>query len=215
MKHDCLKFINQAVFTVLVIGISTYLATKNIISVGAVLTAYLCFNQLLRPLEELHRIFDEVSECTVLATDFFKMVEIENDFSYLPIQTKSENKSTNEIINMKNITFHYSENEDKIILDNFNIDIEKGMYLGIAGPSGCGKSSLIKSICKLEKADGTIIIDDKNIDNLTRKDLSKLIALVPQSPFLIAGTIFENITYGIDREVSIDEVEEAAKRAYI
>ena len=213
--YDCLKFINQAVFTVLVIGISTYLATKNIISVGAVLTAYLCFNQLLRPLEELHRIFDEVSECTVLATDFFKMVEIENDFSYLPIKTKSENKSTNEIINMENITFHYSENKDKIILDNFNIDIEKGMYLGIAGPSGCGKSSLIKSICKLEKADGTIIIDDKNIDNLTRKDLSKLIALVPQSPFLIAGTIFENITYGIDREVSIDEVEEAAKRAYI
>ena len=213
--YDCLKFINQAVFTVLVIGISTYLATKNIISVGAVLTAYLCFNQLLRPLEELHRIFDEVSECTVLATDFFKMVEIENDFSYLPIKTKSENKSTNEIINMENVTFHYSENEDKIILDNFNIDIEKGMYLGIAGPSGCGKSSLIKSICKLEKADGTIIIDDKNIDNLTRKDLSKLIALVPQSPFLIAGTIFENITYGIDREVSIDEVEEAAKRAYI
>lgn len=213
--YDCLKFINQAVFTVFVIGISTYLATKNIISVGSVLTAYLCFNQLLRPLEELHRIFDEVSECTVLATDFFKMVEIENDFSYLPIKTKSENKSTNEIINMENITFHYSENEDKIILDNFNIDIEKGMYLGIAGPSGCGKSSLIKSICKLEKADGAIIVDDKNIDNLTRKDLSKLIALVPQSPFLIAGTIFENITYGIDREVSIDEVEEAAKRAYI
>ena len=213
--YDCLKFINQAVFTVLVIGISTYLATKNIISVGSVLTAYLCFNQLLRPLEELHRIFDEVSECTVLATDFFKMVEIENDFSYLPIKTKSENKSTNEIINMENITFHYSENEDKIILDNFNIDIEKGMYLGIAGPSGCGKSSLIKSICKLEKADGAIIVDDRNIDNLTRKDLSKLIALVPQSPFLIAGTIFENITYGIDREVSIDEVEEAAKRAYI
>ena len=213
--YDCLKFINQAVFTVLVIGISTYLATKNIISVGAVLTAYLCFNQLLRPLEELHRIFDEVSECTVLATDFFKMVEIENDFSYLPIKTKSENKTTNEIINMENITFYYSENEDKIILDNFNIDIEKGMYLGIAGPSGCGKSSLIKSICKLEKAEGTIIVDDKNIDNLTRKDLSKLIALVPQSPFLIAGTIFENITYGVDREVSIDEVEEAAKRAYI
>lgn len=213
--YDCLKFINQAVFTVLVIEISTYLATKNIISVGAVLTAYLCFNQLLRPLEELHRIFDEVSECTVLATDFFKMVEIENDFSYLPIKTKSENKSTNEIINMENITFHYSKNEDKIILDNFNIDIEKGMYLGIAGPSGCGKSSLIKSICKLEKTDGAIIVDDKNIDNLTRKDLSKLIALVPQSPFLIAGTIFENITYGIDREVSIDEVEEAAKRAYI
>ena len=222
MKHhkamalfDCLKFINQAVFTVLVIGISTYLATKDVISVGSVLTAYLCFNQLLKPLEELHRIFDEVSECTVLATDFFKMTEIENDFSYLPISVESENKETDEIINMENITFFYPESEDKVILDNFSIDIEKGTYLGIAGPSGCGKSSLIKSICKLEKANGTIIVDNINLNNLSRKDISKMIALVPQSPFLIAGTIFDNITYGIDREVSTEEVEEASRRAYI
>lgn len=213
--YDCLKFINQAVFTVLVIGVSTYLATKNIISVGSVLTAYLCFNQLLKPLEELHRIFDEVSECTVLATDFFKMTEIENDFSYFPISVKSKNKETDKMINIENITFSYPESKDKVILDNFNIDINKGTYLGIAGPSGCGKSSLIKSICKLEKANGTIIIDNINLNNLSRKDISKLIALVPQSPFLIAGTIYENITYGIDREVSKDEVEEASKRAYI
>ena len=213
--YDCLKFINQAVFTVLVIGVSTFIATKGIISVGSVLTAYLCFTQLLKPLEELHRIFDEVSECTILATDFFKMTEIENDFSYLPIETKEENKVTDEIINMENIKFFYPENEDKVILDSFNIDIDKGTYLGIAGPSGCGKSSLIKSICKLEKANGTIIVDNVNLNNLTRKDIAKKIALVPQNPFLIAGTIYENITYGIDREVSIKEVEEAAKRAFI
>ena len=213
--YDCFKFINQAVFTVLVIGISTYLATKNVISVGSVLTAYLCFNQLLKPLEELHRIFDEVSECTVLATDFFKMTEIKNDFSYLPINSKEENKVTDEMINIENVTFSYPESEDKVILDNFSIDIEKGTYLGIAGPSGCGKSSLIKSICKLEKANGTIIVDNENLNNLSRKDISKMIALVPQSPFLIAGPIYENITYGIDREVSQEEVEEASKRAYI
>lgn len=213
--YDCLKFINQAVFTVLIIGISTYLATKGIISVGAILTAYLCFNQLTKPLEELHRIFDEVSECTILASDFFEMVEIPNDFSYLDTKRELNNEVTDEIINIKNLSFHYSEDKDKLILKDFNIDIEKGMYLGIAGPSGCGKSSLIKSICKLEKADGTIILDDTNIDNLNRKDISNIIALVPQSPFLIAGTIYENITYGINREVSIEEVEEAAKKAYI
>lgn len=213
--YDCLKFINQAVFTVLIIGISTYLVTKGIISVGAVLTAYLCFNQLTKPLEELHRIFDEVSECTILASDFFEMVEIPNDFSYLDTKRELNNEVTDEIINIKNLSFHYSEDKDKLILKDFNIDIEKGMYLGIAGPSGCGKSSLIKSICKLEKADGTIILDDTNIDNLNRKDISNIIALVPQSPFLIAGTIYENITYGINREVSIEEVEEAAKKAYI
>ena len=213
--YDCLKFINQAVFTVLIIGLSTYLATNGIISVGSVLTAYLCFNQLIKPLEELHRIFDEVSECTVLATDFFEMVEIPNDFSYKEIKKEINNKITDEIINIEHLNFHYSEDEDKLILNNFNLDINKGMYLGIAGPSGCGKSSLIKSICKLEEAEGTIILDDTNINNLNRKDISNIIALVPQSPFLIAGTIYENITYGINREVTMDEVKQAAEKAYI
>lgn len=80
---------------------------------------------------------------------------------------------------------------------------------------GAGKSSLIKTICKLEKGYGKIVIDGKNIDSLNRKDIAELIALVPQNPFLIAGTIYENICYGINREVSIEEVEEATKKAYI
>ena len=213
--YDCLKFVNEAFFTVLIIGISTYLATKNVISVGDVLTAYLCFNQLIKPLEELHRIFDELSECTVLATDFFKMVEIPNDFSYTELAEKNELKEIEPIIKIENLMFYYNEDKSKIILNNFNLSVDKGMFLGIAGPSGCGKSSLIKAICKLEKGYGTIILDSKNINSLTRKDISELIALVPQSPFLIAGTIYENICYGIDREVSIKEVEEAAKKAYI
>ncbi len=213
--YDCLKFVNEAFFTVLIIGISTYLATKNIISVGNVLTAYLCFNQLIKPLEELHRIFDELSECTVLATDFFKMVEIPNDFSYKEIIEDSKLTDIKPMVKIQNLTFYYNENKDKTILKDFSLDIEKGKFLGIAGPSGCGKSSLIKAICKLEKGNGTIIIDSQNINSLNRKDISELIALVPQSPFLIAGTIYENICYGIEKEVSMQEVEEAAKKAYI
>lgn len=214
--YDCLKFINQAFFTVLIIGISTYLATKNIISVGNVLTAYLCFTQLTKPLEELHRIFDEVSECTVLATDFFKMVEIPNDFSYSEIAPKAKRiKKVPAIVDIKDLTFYYNEDKSKVILDKFNLSIEPGLFIGIAGPSGCGKSSLIKAICKLERGYGKIKLDSQNIETLTRKDISELIALVPQSPFLIAGTIYDNICYGIDREVTIEEVEEATKKAYI
>jgi len=214
-KYDCLKFINEAFFTVLIIGISTYLATKDIISVGSVLTAYLCFTQLTKPLEELHRIFDELSECTVLATDFFKMVEIPNDFSYAEINEKSTSKKVPAIIEIKDLDFYYNEDKSKIILDKFNLEIDKGMFLGIAGPSGCGKSSLIKAICKLEKGYGEITIDSQDINSLNRTDISDIIALVPQSPFLIAGTILENICYGLKREVTMDEVEEAAKKAYI
>lgn len=70
-KYDCLKFINEVFFTVLMIGTSAWLAAQGKISVGAVLTSYLCFSQLIRPLEELHRILDELSESLILAEDFF------------------------------------------------------------------------------------------------------------------------------------------------
>lgn len=212
-KYDSLKFINEAVFTVLMIGISAYLATQHIITVGDVLTSYLCFSQLLKPLEELHRILDELSESMVLAEDFFKMAEIPNDFSY---RAAKEHKSTcllpsKGIIEIHNLTFSYHEQSP--ILKQIDLSIEQGMFLGIAGPSGCGKSSLIKAICKLEKCDGDIAIDGKNISCLSRKDISKMIALVPQNPFLIAGTIYENICYGLDFKVPLQEAYDAIKKA--
>lgn len=213
--YDCLKFINQVVFTVLIIGISTYLATVHIISIGSVLTAYLCFNQLIKPLEELHRIFDEVAECTVLASDFFDMVEIPHDFSYRETKPGNLSNDHDAIIKIEDLSFFYPEDKEHIVLNHFCLNIEKGKYIGIAGPSGCGKSSLIKSICKLEKGDGKIFLDQKDIKQLSRQEIADMMALVPQNPFLIAGTIYENITYGIQREVSYQEVEEAAKKAYI
>lgn len=61
--YDCLKFINEALFTVIVIGVSTYLASCGIISVGTVLTSYLCFTQLTTPfppaLKQFFSFFEE------------------------------------------------------------------------------------------------------------------------------------------------------------
>lgn len=216
-KYDSLKFINEAVFTVLMIGISTWLATRGVITVGSVLTAYLCFTQLLTPLKELHRILDELSECIVLAEDFFRMTELPADFSYLPAADEDAGKEceteSDTVIDIRDLTFSYDQ--DKTVLDHISLKVGRGMFLGIAGPSGCGKSSLIKAICRLEPAEGTILINGRNIDSMTRNDIAGTIALVPQSPFLIAGTIRDNICYGIDDEVSEEEIEEAAKKAYI
>lgn len=217
-KYDSLKFINEAVFTVLMIGISTYLATKGVITVGSVLTAYLCFAQLIKPLEELHRILDELSECMVLAEDFFRMTELPADFSYLPMEEKGADMASHEppadaLIEIKNLKFSYED--DKTVLDNVSLSVKKGMFLGIAGPSGCGKSSLIKAVCRLERAQGEIRIGGKDLDTLSREDIAGMIALVPQNPFLIAGTVYDNICYGTDEEVALEEVKEAAKKAYI
>lgn len=220
-KYDCFKFINEAVFTVLMIGVSTFLATKGIISVGSVLTAYLCFTQLLTPLKELHRILDELSESMVLAEDFFRMMELPSDFSYaIPdtvgreaalAKTSEENKQNS--VSVKDLSFAYKEDEP--VLRKLSLDIKKGEFLGIAGPSGCGKSTFIKALCKMEQCEGAIYLDGDNLALLSRKDIAKRIALVPQSPFLIAGTIYENICYGLEKKIPLKDVEEAAKKAYI
>lgn len=211
-KYDCLKFINEVFFTVLMIGISVYLATQHVISVGAVLTSYLCFSQLIKPLEELHRILDELSESMVLAEDFFQMVEIQQDFSYDISQadTSSREDSTN-VLDLQHV--HFSYQNDKTVLKDINLSVETGAFIGIAGPSGCGKSSLIKALCKLENYEGKILIEGRDLTSLSRKEISERIALVPQSPFLIAGTIYDNICYGLSRKPSESEVQEAVKKA--
>lgn len=211
-KYDCWKFINEVTFTVLMIGISAYLATQEIISVGAVLTSYLCFSQLIKPLEELHRILDELSESVILADDFFKLAEIPNDFSYTEVNKATSGPNIiSPFINIKDL--HFSYDNQASILKNLNLAFEKGSFTGIAGPSGCGKSSFIKAVCKLEQYEGEIFIDGVDLRSLSRKELSRIIALVPQSPFIVAGTIYENICYGLDRMPSQKEVENAVRKA--
>ncbi len=213
--YDCLKFVNEAVFSVLVIGVSVLLASQRVITVGTVLTAYLCFTQLTGPLRELHRILDEFSECMVLANDYFKMLELPPDFSYqqgadLPLISLPSND-----IRLEGVRFAYPEKPDIPILQDIDLSIRSGEFLGIAGPSGCGKSTLIKTLDKLEPAQGIIYLGGVELSTLSRRSLAENVALVPQTPFLIADTVYRNICYGMKRDVSLEEVQEAARKANI
>ncbi len=212
--YDCLKFVNEAFFSVLVIGLSVLLASRGAITVGTVLTAYLCFTQLTGPLRELHRILDEFSECVVLANDYFRLSDLPLDFSYqdegIPGQAPQDNSVT-----LKDVRFAYPEKPDQLILNDIVLAVPPGKFIGIAGPSGCGKSSLIKVIDKLEEAQGEVLLGGVPLDSLSRTVLAENVALVPQTPFLIADTVYHNICYGMKREVSPEEVREAARKANI
>lgn len=212
--YDCLKFINEALFTVLVIGVSAYLAGKGDISVGAVLTSYLCFTQLTTPLRELHRILDELSESSVLARAYFEMLNLPQDFSYKLIEAPEKLFSSNSLIQIDHLGFLYSDAD--LVLDNLSMEIHENEFVGLVGPSGCGKSSLIKILLRFEDYQrGQIIVDGSNLKDLSREEIANMMALVPQVPFLIAASIRENICYGMHREVTDEEVREAARRANI
>ena len=91
----------------------------------------------------------------------------------------------------------------------------RGAFIGVAGPSGCGKSSLIKVIDKLEQAQGQICLGGAPIASITRETLAKNVAIVPQSPFLVADTVYHNICYGMKEDVPLAAVQEAAAKANI
>lgn len=216
--YDCLKFINEAFFTVAVIGMSVFLVSRGEMSVGSVLTAYLCFTQLTGPLRELHRILDELAESLVLAEQYFVLIDIPQDFSYTvqPAASPLQVPAVPPIIVAKGVDFSYPEQPEIPVLHDFNLRVGEGEFLGIAGPSGCGKSSLIKLFTKLEQLDaGHIWLNNQDIASLSRKEIAHLIFLVPQVPFLVAGSIYENITYGLEEKPPLDAVMEAAKRACI
>lgn len=215
-KYDCFKFVNEAVFSVIIIGASVYMAAQSTISIGTVLTAYLCFTQLLGPLQELHRILDELSESTVLAQEYFKIAAIPEDFSYNDkLLTDSATIPTHNMLEVEHLEFHYAEAPGEAVIKDLSLAVKTGEFLGIAGPSGCGKSSFINTISKLEQAKGVIRLAGRDLGSYTREALSRRIALVPQSPFLIAGTIYDNITYGLDHKPDLEAVKEAARKAYI
>ena len=213
--YDCLKFVNEAFFSVLVIGLSVLLASRGAITVGTVLTAYLCFTQLTGPLRELHRILDEFSECVVLANDYFQLSDLPLDFSYRDEGAPAAPRLADNGVALRDVRFAYPEKPDQLILNDIVLAIPAGRFIGIAGPSGCGKSSLIKVIDKLEKAQGEVLLGGVPLSGLTRAALSQNVALVPQTPFLTADTVYRNICYGMKREVALEEVREAARKANI
>ena len=211
--YDCLKFVNEAFFSVLVIGISVLLASRQVITIGTVLTAYLCFTQLTGPLRELHRILDEFSECVVLADDYFRLLELPLDFSYEEVASAARPAGND--IQLWGVRFSYPEKPDQPILKEIDLSIDAGKFIGVAGPSGCGKSTLIKVIDKLERADGKVTLGGAPLESLTRRVLAENVALVPQTPFLIADTVYHNICYGMEGPVPLADVQETARKANI
>ena len=83
------------------------------------------------------------------------------------------------------------------VLHRIDLSIDKGQTLGIVGPPGAGKTTLLQLLMRLYDVDsGSIRIDGIDLRHLRSTDLRALMTLAPQEPFLFAGTVRENITFG-------------------
>lgn len=83
-----------------------------------------------------------------------------------------------EIIDVRNLSFRYNS---KTILKDINFKIEREQIVGILGPNGAGKSTIIKILGGILNYEGTVKIVDRELRNFKRKELSRIIAVVPQN----------------------------------
>ena len=116
----------------------------------------------------------------------------------------------------ENVSFSYAAKGDVVgvaALSNINLSIKPGQVLGIIGPPGCGKSTLIGLLPRLyDNQRGKILLDGNDIRTLKISNLRSHIAFIPQEPFLFAGTIRDNITFG-NPDINDERLEKAVKDA--
>ena len=118
-------------------------------------------------------------------------------------------------IELRDVCFSYTENDEKGVLDHIFLKIPKGTKIALVGPSGGGKTTichLIPNFYKLDENGGSILIDGKDIRYLTMESVRRNIGIVQQDVFLFSGTIRDNIRYGC-LDASEEEIIEASKRA--
>lgn len=116
-------------------------------------------------------------------------------------------------LSIKNIKFSYSDN--KLILDNFSLKIDKTEIIGILGPSGCGKSTLLKLILRFWDIDsGYITINKIPLNAINTKSLHKNVTLLSQSTYIFSDTIKNNLLIA-NNQASDTEIIKACKKASI
>ncbi|CAD5111259.1 DgyrCDS587 [Dimorphilus gyrociliatus] len=121
------------------------------------------------------------------------------------------------VIEFKDVFFSYPTRPNATVLKGLNIKVEPGQTLALVGSSGCGKSTSVSLLERFYNPfKGVITLDGVDLESLNISWLRQQIGLVQQEPILFDCTIRENIAYGDNsREVPIEEVIEAAKKANI
>ncbi len=204
------------------VGVFSTLIQVNVIIAGAILIAYskinisdlitflLYINVFTDPIRTLVDFTEQFQNGYTGFERFREIMDIEPDIK--DSENAVELKNVKGKIEFQNVSFKYNDGAEGV-LNNINLTVPAGAYMALVGSSGTGKTTLCSLIPRFyDVTEGTIMIDGKDIRDVTLSSLRNHIGMVQQDVYLFAGTIFENIAYG-KPGAGREEVIEAAKNA--
>ena len=205
------SFVRQ-VGTVLVIILTAYLVLKGYpgMTIGKIMYHVMLFSNVIAPITQLQRIFDDVNDALIYAEGFFGILnsekEIEPSGSYRPEKIHGK-------FEIKHVDFTYP-NGNQALFD-VNMTIDPGKITALVGLSGAGKSTIVNLLDKFyEPQEGQIFLDGVDLREYDTQYLRENIGLVLQKNHIFDGTIEENILYG-NPKATHEDVVEAAKKSHL
>jgi len=204
LTNPVTRFVNSMVYMVVAL-IGAFFVLGGGLSVGALVSCLSYANQYTKPFNEISGVITELQNAIACLERVFGLI-YEDEYSEDGETSFSNNLGT---IEFKNIYFSYSP--DKPLIEDFSLKVNSGETIAIVGPTGCGKTTLINILMRFYDVQrGEIIINGKNIKDITREELRSNFGMVLQETWLKSGTVFENLTLGV-KDATEEQVVEAAK----
>ena len=179
-------------------------------SLGDLLTYLLCVTILIEPINRLVNFARVYQEGVTGFNRFMDVLEVRPD-----IQDAAHATELSQVegkVEFKEVSFKYKK-DSHYVLKNLSLNIKAGEYLALVGYSGVGKTTLCSLIPRFyEVNEGQILLDGRNIADVSLESLRRNIGIVQQEVYLFAGTVADNIGYGKPGS-SREEIIEAAKKA--
>lgn len=209
LAHPMSEFLGTtAIAIILWYGGNLIFAGDSSITADAFIYYLVVFYSIINPAKELSRasysIQKGLASMTRIQTILDYPERITDPAEPLPVTFERS-------ISYEDVSFRY---EEPWVLHNLSLTIPKGQMVALVGASGAGKSTLVDLLPRFyDVTSGRITIDGTDIRQVRASELRELIGYVNQTPILFNDTIRNNITFGMERPVSDEEVRTVAEAA--
>jgi putative ABC transport system ATP-binding protein len=208
MKFANNMFQSFGPFILFIVG--GYLAINGEFTLGALVAFLSAYQKVYDPWKEMLEYYQSYQDASVRYKQIMKIFDLEPEHLQLPEGREPYRLKGD--IELKQASF--SVGAGVKLLDKITARIKPNEQIALVGFSGSGKSTLALLIAQLyEVSHGSVLLDGKNINSLSKADISRNITMIAQHPFIFTGTIRENLLYAV--QASADDSTELPDRETI